>query len=208
MAVQVSSRRTRSGSRRGSFRRSSSSSTEWVATSHAITLTWDTVPWAVVNLLPNEVLTDLTDPTYLGGFFDLLVTAIDVPPAVPPAQSSWAFGVRPLPLRTFDAAVAGAGSPTDDPDRPVPLPWTDAEGDWAYLRYGYNSTAAVDLAARPAGAHDELSLVRIHDLARSKRKLKADELLAGVFEIFGSATLPPTGNICFQLHSRLLVRQP
>lgn len=210
MARLASSARTRSAPRRGSSRRSSSGSTEWVATAHFLTLTWDTLPWAVFNLIPNEVATDLTDPTYLGGFFDVVVTAIDVPPAVPPAQASFAIGVRPLPLRTYDAAVelqGGVGG-TAAPDRPIPLPWTDGEGNWSYLRYGYVSTAGSDLAVHTDNHHDDLSLVRIHDMARSKRKLASDELLAGVVEIFGAPTLPPTGNVCFAIHARLLLRQP
>jgi len=167
-----------------------------------ITLTWDTVPWIAFPLIPNETIATMTEPTFLGGYVDLMVTAVDVAPAVPPAQSSFAFGIRPLPQRTLEAAQATVGGAA-----PIPLPFSDAEASWPYVRYGYVSTAGIDTAARTSGSHDDLSLVRMHDLIRSKRKLSEDDALVGIVELLGVAALPPTGNVCFAVHSRLLLKQ-
>lgn len=193
-------RKRRSGS---SFRRSSSGSTEWVGSVSMITLTWDTVAWVAFPLVSNEQIKTMTSPTYLGGFYDILVTAIDVPPAVPPAQGSWAFGVRPMAQRTFEAALAAplAGA------APIPLPFQDSEASWAVWRAGYVSTAGNDLAASATNAWSDLSLVREHLVSRSARKLTEDDALVGVVEVFGNSALPPTGNICFHIATRLLVRQ-
>lgn len=194
---------TRGRSRGGSRRRSSGTGTEWILTSHLLSLS-PTVPHAAVQLVPNEIINFMTAPTYLGGHFDLLGQAMTVAPDGPGA-GFLSVGVRALPLRSFDAYI---NQPALDHVE-IPLPWTDGEGSWAYHRMFYLSSTNIDSTVVGGGAleHSDASTFRIHDVARSARRLNTDEVLAMVVEFSGTSVYPAQGHVCLAVNARLLLRE-
>lgn len=196
VSVRPASRRS---SRRGSTRRRSSGGTEWILTSHELTLSV-AVPEVAVLLIPNEIINFSTSPTYLGGHYDVVANVSDAGGGLP-SQGFVSIGVRALPLRSFDAFD---GVPPSE----LPLPWTDGEGSWAYHRMFYLSAQAATGGNVAAAEHSLLNTVRFHDVARSARRLATDEVLALVAEFSGTPTNPPTGGVCLAIAARVLMREP
>jgi len=192
-----SGRRT---SRSRSQRRNSSGSTEWVASISYVTMQSDVVNWVAFEIVPNIHVQTMTSPTYLGGHVEVLANVTATAPETS-AQGVVALGICVLPQRTLEAALGAAlGDPA-----PIPLPFSDAEGDWPYHRFFYLSGTGADGTLDPR--HTNSSLVRFHDVARSKRKLSEDDALVGVAEFVGSVIVPPTGFANLVVTSRVLLRQ-
>lgn len=199
MAVVLPSRsRGRTRSRNSSRRRSSSGSTEWVASNSYVTAHAPDVPVVLFEVVPNAVIKTMTSPTFLGGHVEVLASAMTVPPDVY-ATSSVGLGICVLPQRTFETWTPG------DPPT-FPLPWSDAEGDWPYLRIFY--LIGSDLAGASSDLVTDRSVVRFHDVARSKRRVTEDDALVGIVEMFGTTAVPPQGAVSVEIATRLLLRQP
>lgn len=197
--VFPSARSGRRRSRTSNRSRSSSGSTEWVASTSYITLTAGSVEVVPYALVPNSLIKTMTSPTYLGGHVEVLAMANASPPETI-GQGSLALGICVLPERTFNAS--GAGLPAD---ATIPLPFSDAEGDWPYHRMF--SVSVTGTGGLVDASYSPTSAVRFHDVARSKRRLSEDDVVVGIIELYGTPLVPPTGQINVQLHTRLLLRQ-
>lgn len=201
-AVFRPARRSRGRSSGGSRRRSSGTGTEWILTSHLLSLS-PTVPHTAVLLVPNEIINFMTSPTYLGGHFDVLAQAIVSTPDGP-GQGFVNLGVRALPLRSFDSYIAQPDLASVE----IPLPWSDGEGSWAYHRSFYVTAGNIDLSTPTAATeHSLVSAARFHDIARSARRLNTDEVLALVAELSGTSVFPQSGTICLAITARVLLKE-
>lgn len=191
MAMLMGSR-TRGRSRRRSGRRTGPA-TEWVPAVTAFSLSPAT-PFICLPLIPNATITELTEPVYWGGHLEVFARA-DIIDDVP-ATGVVALGLRVLSQRTVTTA---------DPAS-VPLPFSDGEGDWPWLRYiALSSFPGVYLGTNIFS--DIAGTVRFHDLLRAKRRLTEDDEVALVAELLPGPPITSTGQICFVIGSRLLLRQ-
>lgn len=199
--VQAPSR-SRSPRRSSTARsRRSSGSTEWVASNSLLSMSPET-NWLAAPVVLNSTIQSMTSPTYLGGHLDVVIQAAELAP-FPPAVGGVALGLAVIPQRTLEAALAATGA---NPPSPIPLPWSDAEGDWPWLRFCYVSALGMDQTVA-ATNHSDLSVVRFHDVARSKRRLSEDDALVLVTELVGTGSFPVQGVFCLSVTTRLLLRQ-
>lgn len=183
---------TRRRSRRPFFR-SRNIATEWVPSLSSFQVT-PAAPVFGLPLIPNEVVKTMTEPTFYGGYLDVTVMADRL-------EGTDSLGVVSLGIHVLPQRVTEASVPS------WPLPFSDAEGDWPFLRNYLVVSNPADAGTTGGLPNFDLQVVREHHRLRSRRRVTEDDVVFLVAELLTGPPIVPAGQICLTVFARLLMRQ-